>query len=200
MVRELSTAISDTAVALSAFNSAWRLRSIEPYAALGFLIIGSAASLGVLRFSQVDASDSLIGWHKYMAWVSACIGIPLISLSYLRQAGYIWFANGHLAASVATVIMKRFLSEEITKPCGDILGGAGVISILFCSIRDLNEHGILGTVAYASASLAVGTEGWLWGFKRVDIFHYLLAVGNIALMIGLSGSSSPIFYKPKAIW
>lgn len=197
MAREVSTAISDAVVVLSAINSAWNLKTSEPYAALGFLIIAAAASLGVLRFSQHNPVDSLIGWHKYMAWVSACLGLPLISLSYLRLAGYIWFANGHLAASAAVLLLQRFLSSEVTKPCGDILGGAAVVSILVCNIMNFNAHGLIGAVTYMVASLVVGTEGTMRGLKRVDIFHYLLAVGNIAMMMGLNRTSDPVFYKPK---
>ena len=45
--------------------------------------------------------------------------------------------------------------------------------------------GMVGAVLYAISGTLIGTTGYIVGFKCVDVFHYFLALANIALIQAL---------------
>lgn len=125
-----------------------------------------------------------------------------IASAYYRSVyNYYTMANLHIAAGLAAVFVQyiNVMSQKYLNMVTEVVSSGAVISTLVYCIIAINPYGIIGTVLYAIAGLYIGTAGRMrlvnFWVLRVDIFHYLLAVGNIALLMGLVQSSEPIFFS-----
>jgi hypothetical protein len=195
MVQQISTSISDAVLALVAMRACLGLLSINLFAALGFGMIASAATFGVIRFAQSTPSWNVLSWHKYLSWLSAASGVPFIAAGYFRQESISNISNLFLAAGVAFAVLRRYASDKLVQDGANVLAGAGMGAMLLDGICRLHMYTSVGAVFFIAAATAVGTEGYLHGMKRVDIFHYLLALSVVAFTIGFNTSPAPIFFK-----
>ena len=73
---QLSTAVSDFVLALSSYYSAFAVQKSSKYGSAGFLIVGFAASLGVLRFGSVlpRYQTSVHRMHVVFSWLGSIFG------------------------------------------------------------------------------------------------------------------------------
>lgn len=161
------------------------LSSGNSCAAAGFMFIAVTATIGAYRFSQLQPSTSLFEWHLYMAWLSTALGLPLIAASYLYEHHSIIASCLVLSGVIVMLLGSGVLTHKMRDVAAQALGGIAMVSVFLCSVLPVNGFGILGTTMFVIAFLAVKVDGELWGWQRVDIFHYVCVVAVFALMKGL---------------
>ncbi|XP_031571184.1 uncharacterized protein LOC116305419 isoform X2 [Actinia tenebrosa] len=186
--RYVSTAISDLVLAVVSFGCACNstLLRLSSHTVFGFVLVGIAASFGVLRFGVVLPSyhNVVIKIHGYLSWFASIVGVPLIAAGFcfhhLKQS----LGNLHLASAGAG-FMLSFVPTSLNKNLSKLVSTFAVVGIIFVSIVDKNMFGICGCIAYIAAG---GLEpiDRLFGLRGVDWFHYVLAVGNVFFMCGIT--------------
>ncbi len=194
---QFSTAVSDALLALSSFHASIVLSSTNVSGLGGFLFIGLAACCGVQRFCMKHPDEKSISRHTYLSWLASVLGLSCIAAAYYRSQGIPIVANAHIACAIAVVMLRSQLSENVLHVATEIVSSGAVVSTLLLSLLMFNPFGIIGAMVYAVAGLVIGTEGDLYGILRVDLFHYALVLGNIALMMGLTHEPSPVYYRPS---
>ena len=197
MPSQLSTAVSDAVLALSAFHAASQVCYDSFYGMFGFILVGAAASAGVYRFGAPNPGINAINGHQYLSWLASTLGMSYIAAAYHRQYGVYFLANIHIAVAVALILLKQMLSDKILSAVTEVVSSSAVVVTLLMCVIQFNPYGLIGAGVYAAAGLMVGTDGYLFKIPRVDLFHYALVIGNIALMMGLSNREVPLFYKPS---
>ena len=198
-MQQLSTSVSDAVLAVSALHASWRLLGSSLCGVVAFFLVGAAAACGVYRFAQKTPSNETMTLHEYLSWFATVVGMSYLAAAYYRQEDISIFANLHVALAFALVLTKRHLSEKACQLATELISGIGLISVLLFSIFKFNPYGIIGAALYMTASLVIKTEGYLYGIRRVDVFHYMLAVANVSLLLGLSQVSTPVYYKPSVM-
>lgn len=184
---QLSTALSDGILALVSFYSAWAVYVAgSKSGAAGLALVGIASLAGVFRFSFLE---QLAPVHSFFSALAGQVGIPVIGLTFLflvfrlPESGYL----GMIAALllVLCVVNRWFLPIPLY---GIVVAGLGALAIIIASVRMLPSTagilGIAGAVVLVLAGLAIGTSGNMFGFKRVDLYHYVLSIS-----VGLFGQS-----------
>lgn len=195
MVQQISTAISDAVLAIIAMRAALGLLSISFLTALGFGLLAAVASVGTVRFVQASPSWTVVDWHKYLSWLTGALGLPCVAAGYFRQEGVTHISNLLLAGGIALVALRRHLSPRMLGDGANALAGCGMVALLLDALWRLHLYVSMGAACFIVAAVAVGTEGNMSGMKRVDVFHYLLAVSVILLTVGFNSSETPIFYR-----
>ena len=200
----LSLAISDAILAFSSlfgvFLMAQCYRMAESRlpvigAMLGYILVGSAAALGTIRFgitqSWAPAHDMMtaaavtlgpsllaaalgsicLGWNwQKPTWWRMLIGL-MAGYELFRQFGLQHTFNMTInTVAMAVMAFSAFRTYHIQR----IFSGFILIAV----------------GAYSLASLVIGTEGQLAGYLRLDLYRYLLALGHLF-------SASAIFILTK---
>lgn len=197
----LATTISDGALALTSFALVRSLvragastsgRRALRGAAVGLALIGAAALVGALRFAGLQ---DLAPLHRGLTDAATAIAMPMIGAAALALAWpFAWSARAWLrwlALLVALFAAARLAGAFAIH--GLVIGAVGTIGVLAAGVRGLGgarRAGVLllvGGALVLIAGLAVGSEGELGPFARIDVFHYLLALANLALGGGLIG-------------
>ncbi|MEZ4383483.1 MAG: hypothetical protein R3A79_19290 [Nannocystaceae bacterium] len=196
---ELSHALSDAAVALTAgaaLSALLRVRTPTTRAsltaaALAFAAIAAAATVGVLRFLGLDG---LTAAHDALSGLATCTAMPTLG------AAAILLSRGRAGSDAAwrlwlIALLVGYVASTLAGvrgPYGLTIGALGTVAIAVAGSRlyALDRRGgalLLGGAGLVLvAGLAVGTEGELGPFARIDLFHYLLAVANLGLAAGLA--------------
>ena len=195
MDSQISTAISDGLLALTTLHAVYKVFIFSYMASLGFLIIAVAACLGTVYFTQQTPSNKLISWHKYITWLASVAGLPFVSCGYCHLGNGTILSNALLAGCLAVLLLQKQLAPEVKAMCGDIMGAFGLVVIAIVSMAGGNSYGIIGVVLYVACRAAMKLNLQLTGIKTVDLFHFALMFGNIALMFGLTKEEKPIFYR-----
>lgn len=184
MVQQLSTSLSDLALAASVFYVVYNWYNIAHlYAATGLLIQGLAASIGVVRFSMERPEGTVIfKGHKFFSWLAAALGMSLISYSFCQRYSSFTVGNVVLAFSALVLLTAGFQSAESRQLTTQACSGLAVLTILLLSLFNSNWYGVLAALIYILSGAIIGSEGQLMGFLRVDILHYALVVGNLLLL------------------
>ncbi|MEZ4452955.1 MAG: hypothetical protein R3B09_26080 [Nannocystaceae bacterium] len=200
----LATTISDGVLAVTALSLARALlgRTTAPSrrlalqaAAAGFGLIGAAAVCGALRFAGVDR---LVDLHKALTDAATAMSMPMIGAAALALTWPLeWRARGWLRWTVALAALHvGAVLAGATALAGLMVGAIGTIGVVIAGLRvfggDRRAGALLlaGAVVTLIAGLAVGSEGELGPFARIDVFHYLLAVADVCLAGGLLRVSS----------
>lgn len=102
----------------------------------------------------------------------------------------------HIAAALALILLQGQLPEDSLSKATEAVSSAAILSTLLLAALMFNPYGIIGSVLYVVAGIVVGTKGALYGVPCVDIFHYVLAIANIALMMGLARPQTLVYYRP----
>jgi hypothetical protein len=195
---QFNHALSDTAVVLTAgaaLTALLRLRTPATRtslsaAALAFAAIAAAAAVGVLRFLGLD---SLADLHSALTGLATCTAMPTLGAAALvlsrgrsgGAAGWRLWIGALLIGYVASTLSAS------RGTYGLVIGALGTLAILYAGARfvQIDRRGgalLLGGAGLVLvAGLAIGTEGELGPFARLDLFHYLLAVANLGLAAGL---------------
>ncbi|XP_033103849.1 uncharacterized protein LOC117106574 [Anneissia japonica] len=182
MASEISVAISDGVLTLSALGPAVLLGPSNKYASAGFLLVATAAFLGVFRFGQSQAGHNLIYYHKLFTWLSTILGMNLLASGFYYANNHSTIASIHLVLAVVfTLGSLRTLNVIDEQRAETVASTTAVLSFLFGSLLLRNPFGVLGMLLYA-VSGAVGTTGELMQVKRVNWFHYIFAFGTLTLL------------------
>ena len=191
----MSTAISDFILAISAFHACYCLFDFNKYATAGFFIIGVAATLGVRKFSQHWPSMRIVNYHLKASWWATVFGTSAIAAGFHRLNYTHQFANIHMAVGLAVILLEGFFSYKTKDQVTTLVTVASLVSIIGICLTVFNPHGLIGAALYILAGQFIGVTGTWNGFARVDLFHYALALGNVAFMMALGGPQVPIYYR-----
>lgn len=153
----------------------------HPGFGLAALLIGTAAVLGVLRFSGWEA---IAGAHRFASLVSACAGLPLLAWS-LR------WPDDPVAATMKGASRAAVLASGIgvgATVLGLALWGQGValvsgIVIAVTAVQRREPVGIAGAVALVVAMGSAGV-GKAAPFNTTVVLHLGLALALVLLAPG----------------
>ncbi|KAL8575930.1 hypothetical protein ACOMHN_027328 [Nucella lapillus] len=178
MARQLSTAVSDLVLLLSVLHFVYCVFWENLFASLGLSIQGVAAGLGVYRFAMDRPDYNITNYHKMMSWVAQVVGVPLLGVGFAYDTMPL-MANIIFLFVIAAVVVSRFVDDGLRKLLTEAASGFGMLTIILVSLRYFNLYGLIGAASYVASGLVIGSEGNMHGVPRVDILHYVLAVGNV---------------------
>ncbi len=171
-----ATAFSDLVLVVCCGKAIFSVLHHSVTAVLGFSIIASAASVGVVRFSTGRYRQ----YHEKLSNMGASLGMPLILCSVLWKLAY------SQVYIVALIVAAVVLTARSRRSEGETLAGFCILSL--CILSVLHKVSVL---ALASALYVVSAV--LLNFKTVagivsttDIFHYLISVAIILFSLFLS--------------
>ncbi|XP_045625921.1 uncharacterized protein [Procambarus clarkii] len=190
MKRQLSTALSDFVLALSAV---WGFRMLHEdshsehqFGKWWFMLVTMAATLGVVRFAALLPSyrASVLRYHTNFSWLCRAIGIPCLAAEICRTYKYSTASQLFLLSAVTTFITSSLKSrhkDQLT----DVVSTASVSAILGLSVIGGNMMHAAAAVFFIISGL-VGSEGdiQLVNLPRVDVLHYMLVAVNYCLVWG----------------
>lgn len=186
MPRQLSTSLSDLILAISAFYVGHSLYNTDFKPAVGLIIQGMAATVGIVRFSMENPEGSFIfKGHKLLSWVAATFGIPAIALGFCDMYGSTVLANKIIIFVAIVAVLSFFLPSRIRQLTTEAVSGFSMLTILILCFMFKNWLGFSAGVFYVVSGLVGGSDGQIGPLYKVDILHYGLVVGNTLFMYAL---------------
>ncbi|XP_061162545.1 uncharacterized protein LOC133171762 [Saccostrea echinata] len=180
MARQLSTSFSDLLLCLAASYVAlewYKLNKVK--ASAGLSIQAIAAFFGIFRFAMAYPEGGIIfKCHKFMSWLAAGAGIPLIAMEFCARYGSALLANKIAIFLLAVVVVAAFLPPKTKEVATQAASGFSMLVILMLSFVNKNYFGLGAGITYVIAGLVFGSDGSLLGFPKVDWLHYALILGN----------------------
>ncbi|WP_281647110.1 hypothetical protein [Parendozoicomonas sp. Alg238-R29] len=194
-----SLAISDTILAFSSFfgvflmSQSYRLTSNRmPVTGmlLSFLLVGIGAALGTLRYGFSPAWEQP---YQMMMAAAKTLAPPLMAAA---MAVFCWKLQWSRPAWWRLLI-GLMAGYELSRQTGygELFLDITAFSSLFITTaaalsmtkqeRIFSLFMIVAVIAYALAALVIGTEGSLAGYLRLDLYRYLLALGNLFAASGI---------------
>ena len=159
-------------------------------ALLGFGIITTTATLGVLRYGfsdrWVSAHDMFanLGWYMAMPLVGAALVSASRDLDWKRTT---WWRI--LLGLCVAFEFARMMDSLVEYRLAVNLAAAMASSIAICLPGKVTSGSryftLAGILSCVIAVLAIGTEGQLAGYLRIDVFRYMTALGTLCLGSGL---------------
>ena len=181
-----STVLSDLLLAASSLFIALLLVRINVWPAMSFALIGFAATCGTARFAGFKKPTYLPFAHKYLFWAFNAIGIPMLTVGYLNKVGLKDFTTFFIVCAAMMIIIQFYSEENITQYITLSLDVCCVITCLFlCTFVKFSRLGILGFILFIIAGCFVKTTVYYGRIPGIDVFHYLLTVGNLSLFFSI---------------
>ncbi|XP_071523682.1 uncharacterized protein [Panulirus ornatus] len=191
MKRQLSTAMSDLVLALSAI---WGFRMLHDnpsaehqYGKWWFMLMTLAATLGVVRFGALFPryQSSVLRYHTNFSWLCRALGVPCLAAEVCNVYQLPVLSRGFLMSAVATFLASSLKSrhkDHVT----DLVNIASVLTILGLSVTGGNNLLAAASVLFIISGI-VGSEGdiQLISMSRVDVLHYTLVAINYCIAWGL---------------
>lgn len=180
MARQLSTSFSDLLLCVMAFYVAYEWHRVGRIkAVVGISIQGTAAFLGIFRFAMSKPDGGIIfKCHKFMSWLAAGAGVPLIAMEFCAKYGSAMLANKIAIFLLAVIIVAAFLPPKTQEVATQAASGFSMLVILILSFSNKNYFGLGAGLTYVIAGLVLSSEGSILGFPNVDWLHYALIIGN----------------------
>jgi hypothetical protein len=202
---KFSTCVSDAVLCAASVFSATSIvgftSPLRTYASVAFSLIGLAAFMGVLRFAHLPYT---VRPHTFLSDLAAFVSTPLLGLCALLSTSSVVALLAEPGLDVIglqeSVLMKACVLSALAylvlcwfhrlqKLYSLVMGGVGMVSIIYVSAMMINTQGvsyapvlaIAGAAIYILSGIVIGTKGTMAGFQRVDIFHYALAVANLCI-------------------
>lgn len=157
-------------------------------ALLGFLMMALAAIAGTLYYG---ISAAWQGPHEMLANAAMFLAPPLLGVATCLGIT----AKSWSSAVWGRVILAVCVVYEVCRWYGvellyrDLQVALVLVSIMYLlrAVADPKTKGLIGTsmVSYLIGALVIGTEGTLAGYLRLDLFCYLVGLGNLLLGSGL---------------
>ena len=119
-----------------------------------------------------------------LSWLAQVAGVPLLGVGFALNSIPI-MVNLNFLFVIGAVVASRFVDEKLRKLLTEAASGFGMLTIILVCLRHFNLYGLIGAASYVSSGLAIGSEGYLHGIPRVDILHYVLAIGNVFFRMAL---------------
>lgn len=179
---QLSTAVSDLALAVTAFSVSLLTLSSNALFSAGMSLQGLAASAGVLKFGLSQPASWVVKVHQALAWITTVIGLALMSSGVHLNQGSTRLAQSLLLAASLFTLSVKFMAADTKTLLTKSLSGFSLLSLLFVFVINSDVFGITACALYILSGSAVGSSGYWNGIPRVDILHYGLALGNLSFM------------------
>ena len=188
MVQQISTVISDFALACSVFYVVLNLEyHLYPYFIVGLTILGIAASIGVARFGMKHAERTpVFKTHKFFSWLSAAAGMALIAYQFCLKYNSANLGGAILIFSAAATLTWPLQSADNKQLYSQACSGLSLLSITFLSLYAANWNGAAAGVIYMGGGMIFGSDGVFLSFQKVDWLHYVLVIGNLFFLKALS--------------
>lgn len=183
---QYSTALSDGLLALACLAStlwlrpAFRWRTVQRALLLGFGLPLSAALCGMVRYG-LDPDWG--NWHRTFSQLSSYLGLPLLGMAAVSLSrGQDWTRRTWTLLMVGLVLLNSASHWLDLQPFYRLLLSLlTLLLILYAGALHWRHVGpalaALGVVTlFMLAGLAVGTDGFIGSFRRVDLFHGLLSL------------------------
>ncbi len=189
----LSVAISDAILAFSSLFGVFLMvqsrRLVEEEmpimsAMLGYALVGSAAFLGTLRYGF---SSSWAPAHKMMTTAALTLGPSLLAAALF----VICFEKVWQRPAWWRLLIGLMAGHELFRQLGwshDFIMTVNTCALIVMAVSAIHYYKVerifsafvlVAVIAYSLAALVVGTEGQLAGYLRLDLYHYLLALGHL---------------------
>ena len=184
-----SIAISDAVNAAGHALAAHMLWSSERLAALGFLIVALAASVGVLRFGFDERTFTQA--NSDLAELSAFVGLPLVGAAFAQRSGLVGRGGDAsiVVGCVITCVLARSLARG-TKELAKILLNLVLflMPVAYHSYTSNDKRTGAAIAAFAVAGIVIGSDHdrLLFGVRRVNIFHYAIGACSYSIAFGLA--------------
>ncbi|XP_014789908.1 uncharacterized protein LOC106883426 [Octopus bimaculoides] len=178
--RQLSTALSDFFLALSAYFVAVKLKEVCVIAGLGIFIQGMAASIGVARFSMEKPYKDIIRAHMLFSLLATFVGIPLLSIGFCIYYHFTMISWILSAVCFFAITFSFFMDSEVKRSISEPIAGLAIIIIIALCLYHENLFGFLACIIYILSGVMIGSEGAWFGILRIDLLHYTLVLGNLA--------------------
>ena len=194
-----SLAISDAVLAFSSIFAVFLMAQRKTFAEihrlsancamLGFLLMAMASTVGSLRYG---ISDTWAAPHDMLVNVAMFLSPPLVGIAIClglvtkSWSGAVW----------GRIILGVCLAYEVSRWNGleviyrDLQLVIIVVCVLFLALRSSLPSGprwliISSLSSYFISVLVIGTQGTLAGYLRLDLFRYLIGLGNLLLGSGM---------------
>jgi hypothetical protein len=183
-----TVAISDV---FNALGHAAAAQLVWPNAAsLGFAIVAFAATVGVLRFG---VSERLFARaNQELADLSAFVGLPLVGLAFFQKWQQTSYACIVQLAFVVGCSVLHSLTKELTPRVKELVLVATnvclfLVPVAGCSLaaRDALTAASLALFAFAGIVVGGDKHACMLNIRRVNIFHYAIAVASYGMAFGL---------------
>jgi hypothetical protein len=206
-----STALSDAVLVACALYGCWLLvghEAFSPYrardsllmAVAGLVLMALAAFFGTLRFAGLEVVAPV---HDFLATMASAAGLPLFAFGALL-AGEVHLSSHRLNGLLALVASAAIMA--VTRGWGKAVSGlaapAAVAAMALkgaalVAVRREAAAGLLLLLGVALAGIAgrfvaAGAKQQRHGPLRmlgVDVFHYLVALGLVALAHGIAAAT-----------
>ena len=194
-----SLAISDAVLAFASIFGVFLLAQKKAFAEVhrvsasaamvGFMLMSLGAIAGSIRYG---ISDAWTGPHLLLLNVATYMSPPLIGiatclgLTTLSWSKAVW---GRLIIAICLIYeVSRWNGMEIIYR--DLQLALILVAVLYLTLRSLSDSAprwmIIGSIiSYFIGALVIGTQGKLGGYLRLDLFRYLIGLGNLLLSSGL---------------
>lgn len=173
--------MSDFVLACSVFYAVSSLfLANKSYIAIGLLIQGAAACMGIVRFAMKrPESTPVFKAHKILSWFASTAGLGLIAYQYCfdleaRINGYIIIAF----AGVVT-LTSQFMDANNKQLFVQACSGLSLLTVFILSALSWNVFGMAAALTYIFIGALFGKDGTSFGILNVDLLHYGLVMGNI---------------------
>ncbi len=175
-------ALSDLLLAAIALIVAWRLVNTHPGVAVGIMLVGFAALLGVMDYLGIVQTR---GPHHFASMVAACAGLPLIAIS-------IGWPHDAIARRIGAAARFAVLAGGIgvllvgvlgVSPLGQVLPALSALMLVFSAVRSRRTAAICASAVLVCTFVA-SAVGWIVSpFNAVQQLHVLMAVWLVLMAI-----------------
>lgn len=148
------------------------------------------ASLGVVEYSGIEQVAML---HSLISRVVEAAVIPALGWAFWRQVGQgqrVPFLELGLVLALLVLLSRHvlFLHQPL------VIGATGMALALWAAVthpkREVAVAGVAGFGLIVAAGLVIGTQGTFQGIARVDLFHFALASGLLAIGVAVRRAAS----------
>ena len=171
-----ATAFSDFVLVLCCVQAIYNVRYCSVFAMLSFTIIGSAASLGVVKFG----TGKMAMYHEKLSNIAASLAMPLILTAIIRSLQFHEVYQGSLVltAGVVTLTGKRAY--------GEMLAGFCILCLIGISVAFRIKLLAVACALYVVSAVLLNFKTVMGFISTTDLFHYLISVAIILFSLILS--------------
>ncbi len=192
-------ALSDLVLLLVCAGLALQGYRARPGVAVGLMLLGLAATFGVLRFSGMGV---LLGPHRFASMLSACAAFPLLAAS-LRWPDAPTARRTTAAGRFVLVwggwgVALHLVTGGIWS---QVVPGVAALLIVWTALQQRSLMAIAGAASLVGSFVvaALGKPGdlYLGVFNSTQALHYLLAAG--LLLLCLPRQAAPVASTAGAV-
>ncbi|MGB0360819.1 MAG: DUF6962 family protein [Endozoicomonas sp.] len=194
-----SLALSDAILALACLFAVFMMAQHKAFsdinknsataALIGFVLMALASIVGSLRYGF---SNDWIPAHEMLSNAAMYLAPPLICIATvfgITTKEWSKPAWGKLIVSICLIyeISRWYDMDIIYRDLQNTILLLGIIYSLFRASIDNSARWLIltGVSSYFIGALIIGTEGTLAGYLRLDLFGYLIGLGNLLMGTGL---------------